>query len=473
MVRINKLFAPALLLWPLWLSAQTSPELAAIMDRLERLERDNRALSAEVRSLHARLDSTGEAKPAPVVDAEAVPGADGQTTAPASANAGVIATPGSPLTVEEQLDIQGKRIAEQAQSKLEASQKFPIRLTGMALFNAFMNSKQNGGFEYPAVASTPTTANSGATLRQTIIGLDFRGPGTFLGGTVHGSVYMDFSAGATNSAMRIRTGSIELDWKDRSIMVGVEKPIFNPREPSSLAQLAVSPLTGVGNLWLWLPQVRVEQDFSMGRSTGLRAQMGVVQTREAGPYAGTAFTGTVEAARPALEGRFELYHNIDDERRIEIAPGFHTSQTHVAGTSVASSLVSFDWFFNPWKRVELTGAFYDGQNVTPLGAGYQQGYGVYYNRRVEPVHSIGGWAQVTIHAAPRLDLHLFTGQQDDRNSDLTDGRIGKNLMYGGNLYYHLAPNVILGLEASQLRTMYLGQGFRINNHYDLALGYLF
>jgi hypothetical protein len=80
---------------------------------------------------------------------------------------------------------------------------------------------------------------------------------------------------------------------------------------------------------------------------------------------------------------------------------------------------------------------------------------------------------VTIHAAPRLDFHLFTGQQDDRNSDLADGRIGKNLMYGGNLYYHLAPNVILGLEASQLRTMYLGQGFRINNHYDLALGYLF
>ena len=255
-------------------------------------------------------------------------------------------------------------------------------------------------------------------------------------------------------------------------MVGLEKPIFNPREPSSLAQLAVSPLTGAGNLWLWLPQVRVEQDFSLASSTGLRAQMGVVQTREVGPYPGGTFTGTAEAARPGLEGRFELFHNLDDQRRLEIATGFHSSQTHVAGASVASSLVSLDWFFNPLRRFEFTGAFYSGQNVAPLGAGYQQGYGIYYHN-VQPVRSRGGWAQLTIRAAPRLDFHLFSGQQDDNNRDLDDGRIGKNLIYGGNLYYHLAPNVILGLETTQLRTTYIGLGNRINNHYDLALGYLF
>jgi len=452
MVRIIRLFGPALLLWPLYLGAQSQPELAAILERLDRLERDNRALTEEVRTLRSRLDGNGDSRTAAPIDAE--------TVEP------------RPVPLEQQVEIQGKRVAEQAQSKVEASQKFPLRITGMALFNSFMNSKQNNGSEYPAVASAPTVANTGATLRQTIIGLDFRGPGTVWGGTVHGSVYMDFAAGANNAAFRIRTGSIQVDWKDRSIMVGVEKPIFNPREPSSLAQVAISPMTGVGNLWLWLPQVRVEQDFAVTRSTGLRAQLGVVQTKEAGPYPGTTFTGTVEAARPALEGRFELYHNFDDERRIEFAPGFHTSQTHVAGKSVASSLYSFDWFFNPVRRLELTGAFYSGQNVTPLGAGYQQGYGIYYGH-VEPVHGYGGWAQLTVHIAPRLDLHLFSGQQDDRNDDLIAGRIAKNLMYGGNLYYHLAPNVILGLETTQLRTTYLSQGIRINNHYDLALAYLF
>jgi hypothetical protein len=87
--------------------------------------------------------------------------------------------------------------------------------------------------------------------------------------------------------------------------------------------------------------------------------------------------------------------------------------------------------------------------------------------------SRGGWGQVTLHALPRLDFHLFTGQVDDANAELGTGSIGKNLLFGGNAYFHIAPNVLMGMEASQVRTVYLGQGVRINNHYDLALAYLF
>jgi hypothetical protein len=39
--------------------------------------------------------------------------------------------------------------------------------------------------------------------------------------------------------------------------------------------------------------------------------------------------------------------------------------------------------------------------------------------------------------------------------------------------YHLAPNVITSLEAMQLRTNYMNTGIRINDHYDLAIAYLF
>ena len=46
-------------------------------------------------------------------------------------------------------------------------------------------------------------------------------------------------------------------------------------------------------------------------------------------------------------------------------------------------------------------------------------------------------------------------------------------MYAGNLMYKLAPNVLAALEASQTRTEYLGSLLRLNNHYDLALAYLF
>jgi len=448
--------------WGLW--AQTPAEMAAILARLDKLERENHELSAEVKALRARLD--GE----PVETA--ADGSNGGSAAADSAEAAPAhdAPAAAPQPLEDKMAIAQQRIEELNQTKVEASEHFPIRLTGMALFNAYSNSKQGGGLEYPVTAANTAAASAGATFRQTIIGLDFRGPGTFLGGTVHGNVYMDLFG--TGIGLRMRTGEIEVQWQSRSIMFGVEKPIFNPREPSSLAQMGVSPLTGTGNLWLWLPQARVEQDFRFGQSSGLRAQMGVIATREVGPYAGTNFTGTVEAVRPGLEGRYELFHNLDDSRHLEFAAGFHTSVTHAGGQSIDSNLVSLDWGFNPLRRVEFTGAFYSGQNVAPLGEGYQQGFGFRY-REAYAVHSRGGWGQLTFHLLPRLDLHVFSGQQNDDADDLTSGRIARNLLYGGNLYFRLAPNVLLGWEATQLRTVYLGQGVRINNHYDLALAYLF
>jgi hypothetical protein len=53
------------------------------------------------------------------------------------------------------------------------------------------------------------------------------------------------------------------------------------------------------------------------------------------------------------------------------------------------------------------------------------------------------------------------------------GGVNRNFVYAGNLIYKLAPNVLASLEASQARTQYLGSLLRLNNHYDLALAYLF
>ena len=92
---------------------------------------------------------------------------------------------------------------------------------------------------------------------------------------------------------------------------------------------------------------------------------------------------------------------------------------------------------------------------------------------VDPVHSKGGWTQLTLLATNRLSFNLFSGLHDDRNRDLRPGRIGKNMAYGANFFYRLAPNVLVGLESSQVRTSYIGVGNRLNNHYDLALAYLF
>ena len=285
---------------------------------------------------------------------------------------------------------------------------------------------------------------------------------------------MDFYEGTAplDEFIRLRTATVEMDWKTRSIKLGIDKPIFNPRDPDSLAQVGVSPLTGAGNLWLWMPQIRLEQDLSLGTSSGVKAQMGAVETHETNPYATSDSTIKVEGVRPGLEGRVMAWHKLDDTRRFEIAAGFHASTTHAGGFSIPSNLVSADWFFNPWQRVEFSGAFFSGQNVSNLGTGaVNQGNYIYYSH-AEAINSTGGWGQVTIHTIRRLDFHLFTGQQDYEIAD-RQGSVTRNLLFGGNLYFRLAPNVLFGPEITQTRTLYLGQGLRINNHYDMALAYLF
>ncbi len=404
-------------------------------------------------------------------DAAATNAATNAASASASAD-----NPASP-TLDERLAIQESRVEEQAQTKVEASEKFPISLTGMVLFNTYLNSRQGGGSEYPtAAALTSSPEAAGATLRQTEIGLVYHGPQTFLGGTVHGSVYLDFFTGGVNfnSTLRVRTGSIYLDWKTRSVMVGIDKPIFNPREPASLAQVGLSPLTGAGNLWLWLPQARVEQDFAFTPSTGVRAVTGVVETHEASPYNNNPLTPVaVTSGRPGIEGRYEFYHKFDDDRRIEIATGFHASTTHAGAFSIPSEVLSFDWLFKPDKRVDLTGVFFTGQNVANLGTGaINEGYAVYRNS-APAIVSRGGWAQFTVHTTRRLDLHLFSGLQYYESAVLRGDDASRNVQYGANLFYRIAPNVVIGPEISQFRTLYLGNGIRLTNHYDVALAYLF
>jgi hypothetical protein len=432
-------------------SPQTSPDLQKIIDRLDKLEDENQKLLDEIHELRNELRNA--------------PNAAGTAAA----------APATP-PVDERLDVQASRTADLDQTKVSASQRFPISLTGMLLFNAFENGRSSGGFQYPVAASlAPSAANDGATVRQTILGLKFTGPDLPGGGKVSGSIYMDFFGGTSapyNNLFRIRTAAVDLRWKNTTFTVGQDKPIISPREPTSFAQVAVSPLTDAGNLWDWNPQVRVEQRFSFGENTGLKAQAGVYETTETYNTALPAdYAATLEKSRPAYQGRFEFFHG-NDRRRFEIAPGFSLGATHVAGESVQSRIASVDWLFRPFPLLEFTGEAFNGQDVGGLGGLPGFTIAEYYGT-VIPVHSHGEWAQIALFPAPRLSFHIYSGEQFNRPSDLASYSVQRNFVYAGNIMYKLAPNVLAALEAAQTRTQYLGSLLRLNNHYDLALAYLF
>ena len=91
--------------------AQTASDLKQILERLDRVENENRELREQVRELREQM------------------------------RAGAAPAPDEKPKLEERLEIEERRTAEQAETKVEASQRFPIRLTGMALVNAAAHRK--------------------------------------------------------------------------------------------------------------------------------------------------------------------------------------------------------------------------------------------------------------------------------------------------------------------------------------------
>jgi hypothetical protein len=433
----------AIFCW-LWLAAPASGQdrLQEILARIEKLEAENRELRREVDALRSALNPRSTEAEAP--------------------------------RFAERLEVQEARTAELAQVKVQTASRFPVELTGMVLFNLFSNGAYGAG-QYPTTAAlVPGPRIAGGSFRQSILGLRFHGPEVAGGGKVSGLFQADFWAGSDfslNHLFRIRTAMVTSDWKRFSVSAGQDKPLISPREPDSLAQVGVSPLTGAGNPWLWQPQIRLEERLPLSQSSGLRLQGALFQTSESRTLVPDEYASSTAPARPGYQGRFEFWKDGGEERRLEIAAGFHASSSRSAGYSIPSRIFSTDWMIRPWRALELSGLFFNGQNIAPLGA-LRQGF-VFAGGTPRAVRTRGGYAQLAWRPSARLSFNTFSGQQDDRNADLLPGRIGKNLVLGGNIMFRAAPNIMVSLESANIRTQYIGSGYRKVMHYDLAVAYLF
>jgi hypothetical protein len=450
-------------------SAQT-PDLQAVLQRLDRLEAQNQELMAEIRALRQQLAAAPGSAPAAAAAAPANP----ETAAAANPETAAAANP----QTADQAQVERNQISQLDQEKISTDHRMPLSLTGMLLFNSFWTGRGAGGADNPTTAAAPSTppeSSGGATFRQTVIGVKFDGPEIVGGGKISGSAYIDFYGGSgtsLNQLLRLRVASVDAAWKNTTLTLALDKPIVAPREPDSLAHVGVSPLTWAGNLWLWGPQVRLEQRFALGSQAGVRAQAGVYETSESGTGVPGPYASSLTNARPGYEGRIELWSQLGESSRIEIAPGYHWSDTHVLGASVPSRILTLDWLVRPLSRLDFTGAFFSGENVGVIG-GLPQGVNVTDSLAPNPVHAVGGWAQVKFRLTPRLTFNVYGGQEEDRNSDLFAGAISRNLSYAGNIMYKFASNILGSFEASQTRTTYLNSETRIFPRYDLGLAYLF
>lgn len=421
------------------LRAQTSPEMMRnIMDRLDALQKQNEELLAQIAALRAEV----------------------QSQTPQASNA---STP-------EQTAVDEARITELQQTKVEASQKFPVTLTGMVLFDASSVTGTNNNFFQAAYGEyglgIPSTE---AAFNQSILGLRFDGPRLGVAGRISGFVSMDFFGGGTEYAsIRLRRAGISFAWDHQTLTFAQDKPLLAPFEPSSYAHVGIPPLSGAGNLWLWRPQLRYDERISLPSYLTATLSAALLETDET--YNAVA-SGTATNGRPAVQSRAELKRSSDGTTTWSIGVGGHASESHSNGKSVASRLVNFDFSAQPAHWLKITGDIFHGQNFANLGA---VGPGINVTGAVpRAVHGSGGWGQFSFLATPRLTFNLYGGRQLDRASDITDFQIARTLTIAGNAFYRVAPNVVLGLEVGRSDIDYLAPISIFATRVDATVAYLF
>ena len=149
---------------------------------------------AEIQSLHSQLDALRAQTPAASLSAAASDLQD--------ANAGQAGSEDL-AAMREQQDAMQAEIKQHEQTKVETFSKYPVRLSGLILFNAFSNAGVVDNAELPTIAihrfPGSSHGSSGATVRQTLLALDATGP-RIAGARSSAEVSLDFFGGVTTNS---------------------------------------------------------------------------------------------------------------------------------------------------------------------------------------------------------------------------------------------------------------------------------
>ena len=383
--------------------------------------------------------------------------------------------------IRERQTMQESQIATQAQSKVESKSKYPVQVTGLLLLNGFVNTGAVDMAATPTVA-LPGSGSTGATVRQTILGIDARGPHLF-GARSYADLRVDFDGNpasnnstaaysgyynANTTLLRLRTAHAGLRWEHTEAYFALDSPIFSPDMPTSLTAVAIPALAWSGNLWTWNPQVGINQDFGAFDSHGIRLQAALIDVGDA-PFSPTApVSGMLtaippssaeESRWPGVEARVELrgpvVNNKEDRYRFGMGGYFAPHYSTVLGHGFDSWAGTLDARLLLPARLEFSGSFYRGQALGGLGGGAYKDFAYkansdstgYYFR---PLDNVGGWAQLKERLSERLELNAAFGIDNAFAAELRQyavlgGPVYQNLYLSGNRTY--TGNVIYSPSA--------------------------
>jgi hypothetical protein len=402
--------------------------------------------------------------------------------------------------IEEAQQLLSSEVSDQDQSKVESSSKYRVRLSGMALFNAFSTRGATNNFDLPdyATARSPGMPNAadGATLRQSILGLDVFGP-EIAGAKTEADIHMDFFGGfsqtpnGVNSGLvRLRTAGVRMDWQNTSLVIGQYGPFFSPLSPTSLASVAYPAFAAAGNLWQWIPQAYVEHRITSSDGSTVTLQGGIMD-----PLAGevpAAWTYRVpgpgeSSGQPAYAARIAWGRGPQDRPLSFGLGGYYARQNWGFDRIINAWAGTADWSVPISRWFSLTGEFYTGRAIGGLGAA--QGQSVAFSGEsdsptttVQPSRSTGGWAQLKFMPLAKLEFNGAFGEDFSTPANLQyyspfgsypGPLIGRNQSEFINGIYHLRSNFMFSAEYRRLRTAESQPGIFNANQVSLSAATLF
>jgi uncharacterized coiled-coil protein SlyX len=365
--------------------------------------------------------------------------------------------------IRERQSIQESQIATHEQTKVESESKYPVKITGLLLFNGFVNTNAVDIPATPTVA-IPGSGNTGATVRQTLLGFDAHGPHLF-GARSYADLRIDFDGspqyGATaaiytanynsgTTLLRLRTAHAGLQWDHTQAYFSLDRPIFSPDSPTSLTAVAVPPLAWSGNLWTWNPQLGVNHDLAFFGSHDLRLQAALIDVGDA-PLTPVVPSTTTPAVMPPSTAERSRWPGVEAHIAM-LGSNTHEDGNHLGiGGYFAPHLTPFGKSFDSWAgtmdtrlllpaHLEFSASAYRGLGLGGLGGG---GYKDFVYRPdpdtngyyVRPLDDIGGWAQLKEKLSERLELNAAFGMDN-----VFAGELRRYAVPGGTVYQNLARN---------------------------------
>ena len=403
--------------------------------------------------------------------------------------------------LEEEQVLQGRMLETLYQSKVESGSRYRVRLSGMALFNAFATSEGGGEhFDVPELAEPVNPLFSGrsfgTTMRQSLLGVDVSGP-TVGGARTSGELQFDFFGGfpkagngVTAGLARLRTAALRLEWSNTSVVLGQTEPFVSPLSPTSLASVAVPALSYSGNLWAWVPQVSMEQRFPMRNRGTVTVTGGILDPLTGDDPVSRAYFEPGSGHRsglPAVAGRLG-WESAATDRPVSLGVGGYYSRHDWGRDRIVNGwATTADWVVPLGRQVSLSGEFYSGRAFGGLGAGENgsvlfDGDPGQSTTNVRGLRSTGGWVQGTFTLTNRIEFNTAVGQDSPSDADLerfrlspTGGEspIGRNQTGIVNVIFKVRSNLLLSGEFRTIWTARPDETKRRIQHINLAAGVLF